>query len=448
MKFSIKYTNHIIGTSLVAILLFLAVLYTPIAIAQVKKVQTKPNIILIMADDLGQETLGVYGSDSYTTPNLDRLANEGMRFDQCYATPLCTPSRVQLMTGKYNHRNYIGFGLLDPKEKTFGHFMQASGYKTFIAGKWQLLGNAHQQKLAGGKIGSTPEQAGFDAHCLWQIDQIGSRYKDPLLSTYQKGTVKFPNQYGPDVFVEHIEAFMEENKDVPMFIYYPMVLTHDPFVPVPDNPEFKSFDAKSKVNDPIYFGEMVHYMDKLVGDIVQKTEDLGIRENTLILFIGDNGTDRDVTSIVNGKPLRGDKGHTTNAGTQVPFIANWKGKIKPGEVNNHLIDFTDFLPTLLQASGQPSLPKSETDGISFYGQLFGENENTREWIFCHYAPNWGKFESRRYVQNKDWKLYGNGEFYNLAKDSLEKNPLNTKEQSIEIQATVTKFQSVLNQYAK
>ena len=169
-------------------------------------------------------------------------------------------------------------------------------------------------------------------------------------------------------------------------------------------------------------------MDKLVGDIVQKTEDLGIRENTLILFIGDNGTDRDVTSIVNGKPLR--------------------GKVKPGEVNNHLIDFTDFLPTLLQASGQPSLPKSETDGISFYGQLFGENENTREWIFCHYAPNWGKFESRRYVQNKDWKLYGNGEFYNLAKDSLEKNPLNTKEQSIEIQATVTKFQSVLNQYAK
>ena len=448
MKFSIKYTNHIIGTSLVPILLFLAVLYTPIAIAQVKKVQTKPNIILIMADDLGQETLGVYGSDSYATPNLDRLANEGMRFDQCYATPLCTPSRVQLMTGKYNHKNYIGFGLLDPKEKTFGHFMQATGYKTFIAGKWQLLGNAHQQKLAGGKIGSTPEQARFDAHCLWQIDQIGSRYKDPLLSTYQKGTVKFPNQYGPDVFVEHIEAFMEENKDVPMFIYYPMVLTHDPFVPLPDNPEFKIFDAKSKVNDPIYFGEMVHYMDKLVGDIVQKTEDLGIRENTLILFIGDNGTDRDVTSIVNGKPLRGDKGHTTNAGTQVPFIANWKGKIKPGEVNNHLIDFTDFLPMLLQASGQPSLPKSETDGISFYGQLFGENENTREWIFCHYAPNWGKFESRRYVQNKDWKLYGNGEFYNLAKDSLEKNPLNTKEQSIEIQATVTKFQSVLNQYAK
>ncbi|SDM21967.1 sulfatase-like hydrolase/transferase [Kriegella aquimaris] len=448
MKFSIKYTNHIIGTSLVPILLFLAVLHTPIAIAQVKKVQTKPNIILIMADDLGQETLGVYGSDSYATPNLDRLANEGMRFDQCYATPLCTPSRVQLMTGKYNHKNYIGFGLLDPKEKTFGHFMQATGYKTFIAGKWQLLGNAHQQKLAGGKIGSTPEQAGFDAHCLWQIDQIGSRYKDPLLSTYQKGTVKFPNQYGPDVFVKHIEAFMEENKDVPMFIYYPMVLTHDPFVPVPDNPEFKSFDAKSKVNDPIYFGEMVNYMDKLVGDIVQKTEDLGIRENTLILFIGDNGTDRDVTSIVNGKPLRGDKGHTTNAGTQVPFIANWKGKIKPGEINNHLIDFTDFLPTLLQASRQPSLPKSETDGISFYGQLFGENENTREWIFCHYAPNWGKFESRRYVQNKDWKLYGNGEFYNLAKDSLEKNPLNTKEQSIEIQATVTKFQSVLNQFAK
>ncbi|WP_339708594.1 sulfatase-like hydrolase/transferase [uncultured Kriegella sp.] len=422
-------------------------MYSSYGSAQSKN-EGQPNIILIMADDLGQEALSVYGSNSYTTPNLDRLANEGMRFDQCYSTPLCTPSRVQLMTGKYNHRNYIGFGLLDSSEKTFGHYMKAAGYKTFIAGKWQLLGNAHQQKLAGGKVGSTPEQAGFDAYCLWQIDERGTRYKDPLLSIGGKGTIQFPGRYGPDIFVEHIETFMEKNKDDPMFIYYPMVLTHDPFVPTPDNPEFRSFDATSKVNDTAYFGEMVHYMDKLIGNIVQKTEELGIRENTLILFIGDNGTDRDVTSIVNGSPLQGDKGHTTNAGTHVPFIANWQGKIKPGSSNSNLIDFTDFLPTLLQVSRQQPLPKSKADGHSFYDQLFGKNENTREWIFCHYQPFWGKFEPRRYVQNKGWKLYGNGEFYNLAKDSLEKKPLHVKEQSIEIQAIVTQFQSVLNQYAK
>ena len=124
--------------------------------------QEKPNVILIMADDLGYETLGAYGGTSYLTPNLDRLAEQGMRFDHCFATPLCTPSRVQIMTGKYNNRNYIGFGLLDPSEKTFGHYMQEAGYKTYIAGKWQLLGNQHQQKLAGNKIGTTPEKAGFD----------------------------------------------------------------------------------------------------------------------------------------------------------------------------------------------------------------------------------------------------------------------------------------------
>lgn len=428
-------------------LVLISFVFTSEGIAQSNKQrQRKPNIILIMADDLGQETLGVYGSNSYQTPNLDRLANDGMRFDQCYSTPLCTPSRVQLMTGKYNHRNYIGFGLLDPKEKTFGHYLKSVGYKTLITGKWQLLGNDRQQKLAGGKKGSTPEQAGFDSYCLWQIDQRGTRYKDPLLSIEGKGAVKFPNRYGPDIFVDHIESFLEQHQNEPMFIYYPMVLTHDPFVPTPDNPEFKSFDATSKTNDPAFFGEMVHYMDKLVGRIVQKTEELGILENTLILFIGDNGTDRDVTSIVNGKPLRGDKGHTTNAGTRVPFIANWKGKIKPGSVNINLIDFTDFLPTLLAVSEQEPLATSETDGHSFYDQLYGNNENARDWIFCHYTPNWGKFEPRRYVQNKVWKLYGNGEFYHLTSDPAEKNPLKIEEQSAAAQSTVTKFQSVLKQY--
>ncbi|MRI02198.1 sulfatase-like hydrolase/transferase [Kriegella sp. EG-1] len=412
-----------------------------------KENQGKPNIILIMADDLGQETLGVYGSNSYSTPNLDQLANEGMRFEHCYSTPLCTPSRVQLMTGKYNHRNYIGFGLLDAKEKTFGHYMKASGYETFIAGKWQLLGNIHQQKLAGNKIGSTPEQAGFNEYCLWQIDQLGSRYKDPLLST-RKGTINYPNQYGPDIFVEHMESFMEKNKDNPMFIYYPMVLTHDPFVPTPDNDEFKNFNATSKINDTTYFRDMVHYMDKLVGKIVKKTEDLGIRENTLILFIGDNGTDRDVTSIVYSNPLKGDKGHTTNAGTKVPFIANWKGKIKPGSTNNNLIDFTDFLPTLLQVSGQNPLTKSETDGLSFYSQLLGKKANVREWIFCDYSPNWGNFKPKRYVQNQEWKLYDNGEIYNLVEDSLENNNLTFENQAPNIQITLNKFQSVLKQQAK
>lgn len=407
----------------------------------------KPNIILIMADDLGFETLGVYGGSSYKTPNLDQLANDGMRFDHCYSTPLCTPSRVQIMTGKYNFRNYIGFGLLDSNAKTFGHYLKEEGYSTFIGGKWQLLGNEHQQKLAGGKVGTTPEKAGFDDFCLWQIDQRGSRYKDPLLST-NTGVIKFEDKFGPDIFVDYIEDFMDENKEGPMFIYYPMVLTHDPFVPTPENPDFDEFDATAKVNDTLYFGEMVQYMDKLVGRIMQKVKTLGIEDNTLLLFVGDNGTDRDVTSLWNGTSIKGNKGYATDAGTHVPLIAHWKGKIKKGSINDNLIDFTDFLPTFMELATAKELDHTQTDGVSFYPQLIGKSQVTRDWIFCHYEPNWGNFNPRRYVQNKRWKLYDNGELYDLENDILEQNPLDSYIQNEEVQTTLKQFQEVLSRYQK
>lgn len=399
-----------------------------------------------MADDLGYETLGVYGSNSYVTPHLDKLADEGMRFNHCYATPLCTPSRVQLMTGKYNFRNYIGFGLLDPKQKTFGHYMRDAGYKTYMAGKWQLFGNAYQQQLAGNRVGSLPEEAGFDEYCLWQINELGSRYKDPLLSTMGEGTKVYKNEFGPDIFVKQIGDFMKANKDNPFFVYYPMVLTHDPFVPTPNNPEFSAFNSKSKINDPKYFGEMVGYMDKLVGRIVDETEALGIRENTLILFVGDNGTDRDVISMVNNKMLKGDKGHTTNAGTHVPFIANWKGHIKDGSINDNLIDFTDFLPSIVEAATQRRLGKEESDGLSFYPQLIDERYTPRDWVFCHYEPNWGKHENRRYVQDKSWKFYENGELYNLVNDEMEQHPLKLDEQPSKIKQKVEEFKEILRTY--
>ncbi|NNG11454.1 MAG: sulfatase-like hydrolase/transferase [Arenibacter sp.] len=406
----------------------------------------KPNIILIMADDLGIETLGSYGGSSYRTPHLDQLAKGGMRFTHCYATPLCTPSRVQIMTGKYSFRNYIGFGLLDPEEKTFGHYMQEAGYATYIAGKWQLLGNTRQQQLAGNRIGTWPEKAGFDDYCLWQIDKLGSRYKDPTLSSKKDGTKAYPGEYGPDIFLKNISNFMEKHKESPFFIYYPMVLTHDPFVPTPKNKKFPEFDPSAKVNDPAYFGEMVQYMDSLVGQIVKKTEELGILENTVILFVGDNGTDRDVVSTLNGHPLRGDKGHTTDAGTHVPLIVHWKGKVAPKSTNNNLIDFTDFLPTLLGIAGTKESPNMSLDGLSFYPQLLGDNTVKRDWVFCHYEPNWGKFKNSRYVQNKSWKLYDNGELYNLDRDIVEKNPIQPNNYPKEQQALIKTFKEVLNQY--
>ncbi len=402
----------------------------------------KPNIILIMADDLGYETIGVYGSEMYQTPNLDNLAKEGMMFNHCYSMPLCTPTRVQLMTGKYNFRNYVGFGILDPNERTFGHLMREDGYKTCVVGKWQLLGNEKQQSLAGGQIGSRPNEAGFDEYCLWQIDDRGSRYKHPTLSISGEGTKTFDGGYGPDVFVEYIENFIERNSDNPFFLYYPMVITHDPFVPTPNHSDYTNEKA-NKSNNPIYFGAMVNYMDSIVGRIVKKLDEQNLRKNTLVLFIGDNGTDRDVTSTYLGKPFKGNKGYTNDAGTHVPFIANWPGKIKSASINDNLVDFTDFLPSILEVASVDIPKEFTTDGLSFYSQLIGKAESVRDWVFCHYDPNWGKFNASRFVHNKDWKLYGDGRIYNISNDLQELNPINEVTLSQEQKQTIDKFKLVL-----
>ncbi|UCS94663.1 sulfatase-like hydrolase/transferase [Echinicola marina] len=417
------------------------------AIAYQEEAKERPNIILIMADDLGFETLGVNGSESYKTPHLNQLAKEGMNFTQCYSTPLCTPSRVQLMTGQYNSRNYIGFGLLDLKERTFGHYLKEAGYDNFIAGKWQLFGNKHQRELAGDRDGSLPSDAGLDNYCLWQVKQLGSRYKDPLLST-PSGDKIYEGKFGPDIFVDHIVDFIEKERDKPFFVYFPMALSHDPFVPTPDNEHFSSFEAKSKTNDPKYFGEMVGYMDKLLGKIFDTVHTSGNADNTLIIFIGDNGTDQDVVSLQNGNSIKGDKGNTTTAGTHVPMIATWKGKIKAGSVNNNLIDFTDFLPTLLEVAQLPKDQRVFSDGISFYPQLLGKRSAKRDWVFCHYAPNWGGFEHKRFIHDKSLKLYENGSIYKIDTDPMEMHPLESGQLTGNERKKITEFRTIMKEMNK
>jgi len=403
----------------------------------------QPNIILIMADDLGYETLGVNGGSSYRTPNLDALANAGMRFTQVYATPLCTPSRVQLMTGKYNFRNYIGFGLLDPSERTFAHYLQDAGYRTAVVGKWQLYGNARQQELAGGRTGSVPEQAGFDEHAVWQVKELGSRYKHPRLNVSGSPTQDYPGAYGPDQFVEHIEDFLERHRDQRFLLYYPMVLTHDPFQPTPDHPDYAEFSGRG-VNDTTYFKDYVAYMDGVIGRIVDQLDRLGLRENTLLLFTGDNGTDRKVTSTMGDRVIRGLKGYTTEAGTHVPLIASWPGTIASGQVNDNLIDFTDFLPTLLEAAHLETPEDLGTDGLSFYSQLVGQADTVRAWVFCDYAPRWGSFSDRRFVHDRDWKLYGDGTFYHIGTDPEELSPVADEVLAADVIQLKQQFQAVLD----
>lgn len=414
-------------TTSLFLLLMLALI--PAAHAAAK---ARPNIILIMADDVSWECFGAYGAEDYQTPHIDSLARNGIRFTNAYSTPICTPSRVKLMTGQYNFRNYTHFGYLNPKDKTFANMLKSAGYKTAIAGKWQLNGLYHG---APDMLDVTrPHKAGFDEYCLWQLTKGkglkeggGERFWSPPLEQNGRYQSVEDNhgRYGPDILSDFLCDFMERNRDDPFFVYYPMVLVHDPFVPTPDTigdaPRTQEANkapreiAAQKEN----FVAMVNYMDKIVGKLVAKVAELGLLEDTLILFTADNGTNVRITSRWNGVEIKGGKGSTLDMGTHVPFVAYWKGKSPAGVVVDDLIDFTDFYSTLAAAAGVELGRGDPIDGRSFLPQLLGRRGDPRDWQLCNYQPYWGNFNGRQYVRNKEYKLYRDGAFYNVPADLKE-----------------------------
>ncbi|MEM1061388.1 MAG: sulfatase-like hydrolase/transferase, partial [Planctomycetota bacterium] len=346
----------------------------------------RPNILLVMADDVGWEAFGCYGGEDYQTPRLDDLAARGVRFAHCYSTPICTTSRVQIMTGKYNLRNYTHFGYLDPDEPTFGQLLRSAGYRTAIAGKWQL--NGLYNSLPGHDDPSRVADAGFDEYCLWQVTQGkqtgGERYWSPLLETHKgpRSAVDNDGLYGPDLMSDFLCEFMTRDDDRPFFAYYPMVLVHSPFVPTP-----ASIGDGKKSNKPgespdspkTNFAAMVEYMDAIVGRLVDTLDEAGKLDNTLILFTADNGTNRKLTSRWNGRDIKGGKGTTPDAGTHVPLIAYWRGRGPTGVVTDDLVDFTDFYPTLAEAAGATPPDGHTFDGVSFLPRIRGETATPRDW---------------------------------------------------------------------
>ncbi len=372
----------------------------------------QPNILLILADDMGFECLGANGS-TYKTPNLDQLAQKGILFTNSHAQPLSTPTRVQLMTGLYNNRNYTKFATLNKEQRTFAHMAKEQGYKTCIAGKWQL-----------GADNKLPAHFGFDNYCLWQLTKkknAGERYAATLYEQDGKAPVKLSiDGYGPDVFSDYICDFIDKNNDKPMFIYYPMVLIHDPFTPTPDSDGWKIEENRMKNNPNKNAPHMTAYADKLVGKLIAKLESEGVLENTLILFIGDNGTHPTVyTPMTDGTKYQGGKRGTLRNGTHVPMIAAWGDKIKPKQVNENLVDVTDFYPTIRDAIGAKESNDRKLDGISFYNQLIGKSYTPREWSFSHYPNQGNPLKYIRFVQTADYKLYSTGRFYNTRTDAKE-----------------------------
>lgn len=375
-----------------------------------------PNIILILADDLGRECLDTYGG-TYGTPRLNALAAKGVRFTRCHALPLCTPSRVQLMTGKYNSRNYIAFGSLKPGEQTFAHYLKRAGYATCVVGKWQLDGGG----TPGSPPGVHPQEAGFDDYSLWNYLERGSRYADPLLKNRDTPLGVRQGAYGPDVQSDYALRFLEQHKDGPFFLYYTMTLVHEPFEATPDIDDWSTARSQKSL---AHFAPMVRYMDKLVGTLLDKVHALGLDDNTVILFTGDNGTDRDVrTRMADGSTVQGGKGMTMETGTHVPLLARWPGVTQPGTTQEGLVGFEDFLPTLLDIAGVKAPTEFHCDGTSFLPQIKGEAVPRRPWQYAFYNPLHGPWPKTRYARDAHYKLYEDGRLYDSDADPLEQAAL-------------------------
>ncbi|MFC1607377.1 sulfatase-like hydrolase/transferase, partial [Candidatus Latescibacterota bacterium] len=229
--------------------------------------------------------------------------------------------------------------------------------------------------------------------------------------------------------------FMERNSNESFFLYYPMMLTHCPCWPTPDSSVWvdpgKRKPGDGYFGDSRYFGDMVSYMDKIVGRIIDKLDALKIRENTIVLFIGDNGSDKFVESWLNDTIIKGGKGLMTDAGTHVPFIVNWPGST-PAGVCDDLVDFSDFMPTFAYLAGTGVPQDRVIDGVSFSPRIVGEEGTPREWVFCHYWGKNGREKStaRESARDKRWKLYDDGTMYDLESDRLELSPLDTSNEQI------------------
>lgn len=353
----------------------------------------KPNIIFILGDDVGIGDIGCSGADNYKTPNIDSLASGGTRFSHAYTVSLCGPSRAAIMTGRYAFRtgatNQDAVGRIKPTDEILTpSILKTAGYVSAAIGKWS------QFQL-------TPKEFGFDDHLVFQASGIywNTQKKG---KTYDRNGETLPlrdKEYLPDVMHSHLVDFITRHHDDPFYIYYSMSHIHAEILPTPDS----AADSKDLYKDNIA------YMDKLVGKLVAELERQKLRDNTLIVYFGDNGTatKQAPTSTVGGRRLLGAKGSMLEGGSRVPMVVNWPGKVPAGKVSEDLIDSSDFLPTFAELAGAKLPGGLVIDGKSFAAQLHGEKGTPRESVFIQLARKW-------YVLELRWKLTESGELFDMS----------------------------------
>ena len=352
----------------------------------------KPNIIFILADDLGIGNVSCYGADRFKTPNIDALANTGTRFTHCYATPLCGPTRCLLMTGRYAfHTGMTGNDsgpLIKPaNEVMMPRVLKPAGYVTAQVGKWSQLP-------------LQPADFGFDEYLrfngsgkYWNTQDGNEAYM-----VNGKSVPLRDGEYLPDLMHHFVVDFLTHHQDQPFYLYYCMSHIHADILHTPDSaPDSKDF-----------YKDNVVYMDKLVGKLMAELDRLNLRTNTLIIFAGDNGLVGGETpaSTVNGKVLCGFKGNMQECGSLEPFIANWPGITPAGKVLPDLVDFSDFYPTLAEVAGAKLPPGVTLDGRSIVPQLRGQAGKQRDSIFVELGRQW-------FVRENDWKLNQSGELFDM-----------------------------------
>ncbi len=388
----------------------------------------QPNVVFILADDLGYADLGCYGQEKIKTPNIDRLAVEGMRFTQAYSgNPVCAPSRCTLMTGYHtghaqvrNNKQVGGeegwklgstIGGQWPLEKgtfTVGHLFKKAGYTTGAFGKWGL-----------GRVGTTgdPQKQGFD-HFFGYICQRQAHtyypnhlWRDGEIFRIETNEDDAEKVYSHDLIADEALKFIRSNKDRPFFLYVPFTIPHVAL----QVPEDSLAQYRGQWPDPPYDGGrgyiareypracyagMITRMDKDVGRIMALLKELRLDENTLVIFSSDNGPTyaggSDAGFFESAGPLHGLKGSVWEGGIRVPLIARWPGKIKPGTESDHICAFWDFLPTCAELLGER--PPEGIDGLSIVPTLLGRPEQQRQHEYLYWELN-----GQQGVRMGDWK---------------------------------------------
>jgi arylsulfatase A-like enzyme len=425
--------------------------------------QRPPNVVFILADDLGWADLGCYGSTFYETPNLDRLASQSVRFTQAYAAcPVCSPTRASILTGKYPARLRLTDWLpgrpdgptlrlrrpaftkhLALEEVTLAEALRDARYATGIVGKWHLGGPAFY-----------PEKQGFDvnvAGCeLGHPPSYFSPYKIPNLKDGPEG------EYLTDRMTEEAVRFIEHHRDRPFFLYLSHYAVHMPkeakanlaeqfkakadALPPPAGPKFRPEGKHEdrRVQDDHVYAAMVKSLDEGVGRVLQKLTALGLDDRTIVIFFSDNGgLSTAEGSPTSNAPLRAGKGWLYEGGIREPLMVRWPGVTRAGRVIDQPVISTDFYPTILAMTGQPPRPDQHVDGISFAPLLKGDDppappqqRDALFWHYPHYANQGGGPAGA--VRQGDWKLIEDYEDFHVELYNLKDDPGESKDHAADL----------------